>query len=97
MPSSLFDSTCDEFRLEESKKALSHILEIIKPSIPLILIANKQDLPQPRPLTEFQLMLKSFNLKDRAFITLGVNSLLGLGVREAMDWLIETIVERKVA
>ena len=92
----VIDSTCDDFKLEDTKKAMAHISTFIE-DIPLLFIANKQDLSHPRSLLEIQAAFKQFSLESRPLHFAAVDSLRGLGVKDAIDWLLENIVERKVA
>ncbi|MDP2438833.1 MAG: ADP-ribosylation factor-like protein [archaeon] len=93
----VLSAASDTFRMEEAKQCIAHILQVALPSVPFLLIANKQDLPSHAPLPELQQFLKQLGIEGRAATVLPVNSLSGEGVKEAVEWLMETIVERKIS
>ncbi|XP_064077895.1 uncharacterized protein LOC135195555 isoform X2 [Macrobrachium nipponense] len=86
------DST-DKERLPESREALQYVLD--EPELdncPLLIMANKQDLPEavsPSSITE---ALQLERLKRPWFIQ-GTSALESTGICEALDWLAKAVTE----
>ena len=60
-------------------------------TVPLLIFANKQDLPNPMSHTEVSERLGLVNLKTRQWSIFGSSAVRGDGVAEGMDWLVSVL------
>jgi small GTP-binding protein len=89
----LFDGTIslDSPTFEENLKQFANVLKIIELEIPLLILINKQDLPNYTPAEEFSHSFGLHNLTSRSMTLLQTSAKYGDGVENAMKWLIEKI------
>ncbi|XP_015783521.1 ADP-ribosylation factor-like protein 1 [Tetranychus urticae] len=80
--------SCDRDRLGISKQELVSMLEEeeLKKAV-LMVLANKQDLPQAMSVAEIHQALGLDALKNRTFQIFKTSALKGEGLDEAMEWL----------
>jgi len=57
--------------------------------VPLLVLANKIDLPSPVPIPEITEKLGLSNLSGRKWHIQGTNALMGQGLTEAFDWIVQ--------
>ncbi|XP_074604438.1 ADP ribosylation factor-like 1 [Brevipalpus obovatus] len=88
--------SCDKDRLGISKQELVSMLEEeeLKKSV-LMILANKQDIPQAMNVAEIYSALGLDALKDRVFQIFKTSALKGDGLDEAMEWLSNALVSNK--
>ena len=78
----------DDQRLWEAREALSWILQSPEMAgVPLVVLANKQDVPNAQTPVEIASALGLAELKDRRWFVQGTSALTGAGVYEAMQEL----------
>ena len=78
----------DDQRLWEAREALSWILhseEMV--GVPLVVLANKQDVPNAQTPSGIAAGLGLAEVKDRRWFVQGTSALTGAGVLEAMQEL----------
>jgi ADP-ribosylation factor 1/2 len=91
----LVDSN-DTKRMEEAAETLAAMLEDEElSSVPVLVLANKQDLPRALPPAAVAEKLKMSSLRGRAWHVQGCNALTGDGVYEGMDWMARTLKEKR--
>jgi len=84
----------DQTRFAESKEELFGIIrEHDLHGVPILLFANKQDLPQARSVTEITQAIGLSELRDRKWYAQGSNCITGDGVTEGFTHLAEMIRE----
>ncbi|KAL1507846.1 hypothetical protein AB1Y20_007454 [Prymnesium parvum] len=83
----VIDAT-DRRRLHETSLLLQQLLGEEKlAGKPLLLLANKQDLPLAFQAEELEELLHLASIKDRAWMCLGCSALRGTGLSEGFVWL----------
>ncbi|KEH30496.1 ADP-ribosylation factor family protein [Medicago truncatula] len=80
--------------LERSNVVLRH--EDLK-GAPLLILANKQDLPEAVSSEELARYLDLKKLDERVYMFEAVSSYDGLGIRESAEWLVEVMERSKRA
>ncbi|MFX0095036.1 MAG: ADP-ribosylation factor-like protein [Candidatus Hodarchaeota archaeon] len=72
-----------------------YMAEIIEADMPLLILVNKQDLKDLRPLTteEAILLYGMQRLIGRSFVVLPSSAKYGDGIQTAMEWLVEKLSE----
>jgi GTPase SAR1 family protein len=81
------DST-DTSHLIQSKIILDEILfDDLWKSLPLLIIANKQDLNNAKDTDEISNILGLNNIKDRTWIIKGTAAIKGTGVFDVLEWI----------
>lgn len=79
-------------RFEESRAALDRMLEHRELSgAPLLIMANKQDLDGAASSQEVGEVFGVERLEGRQFKVLPVSAYTGQGLKEAVEWLVETV------
>ncbi|CAM8966821.1 unnamed protein product [Rhodiola kirilowii] len=91
----VIDAACPS-RFEDSKSALEKVLrhEDLR-GAPLLLLANKQDLPNAVSAEELSLYLDLKKLDERVCMFEAVTAYDGNGIKESMDWLVEVMERSK--
>jgi len=90
-------SSSDTAVFEESKFSFDYMLALVETNIPILILINKQDLKEDKPLTAQE----SINLYDitqlvgRSFNILPTSAKFGDGVETAILWLVDKIQETK--
>lgn len=86
----------DRHRLEESGDELSLLLEEEKMvGVPLLVLANKQDLQNALPADEVAAGLNLVAIRDRAWQIQGCSAKTGDGLPEGMDWLLQRVKNKE--
>lgn len=82
----------DRDRLEEAKDQLQMMLEEVElAGKPLLVFANKQDLPGAMPASQLTSALHLDALRDRQWFVQGCSVTTGDGLHEGLDWLTEVL------
>ncbi|XP_070585792.1 uncharacterized protein [Erythrolamprus reginae] len=82
----------DHYRFEEARVELESLLEGDDlRGVPLILLANKQDLPEARPSMEVAERMGMTKITGRNWRIQGCCALTGVGIPEAMEKLAEMV------
>jgi len=82
----------DRERIEETREELFKILsEGVLRTVPLLLLANKQDLPHAAKVAELTDLLDLHKEKGRQWFVQGCSAISGAGLYEGMDWLAKTL------
>lgn len=82
---------------EVSQEQFEYALDIIPPSVPLLILLNKQDLREKNPMTP-QEAFTIFNqalFANRTVAYLPVSAKYGDGVEDALNWLVEKLDEQQ--
>lgn len=86
----------DNDHLDASKSVLSDVLshEQLK-SVPLLVLANKQDREDALPLTEVEKVFDSgsCSVGDRDYRIHGISALKGSGIEDCLRWIVERAKE----
>lgn len=89
----------DRERMQEARDELMHIMD--EPSFPpdaaVLVLANKQDLPNALTAAEMTDQLGLRNLKNRSWFIQSTCAMSGQGVYEGFDWLSENICKNSSA
>lgn len=86
----------DRDRVEEAQEELARALaEDELRGLPLLVFANKQDLPGAMKPQELVKSLRLDTLRGRAWQLQGSCSITGEGLFEGMDWVSEQLKQRK--
>jgi small GTP-binding protein len=88
--------SADRKRIGLCKQELAPLLseeELV--GVPLIVFANKQDLPGAMQPDEISQQLTLSEIKDRAWMIVATSATDGRGIREGFDWLSEHIETRR--
>jgi len=84
----------DRDRLDETKEELFKILsEAALRTVPLLIFANKQDLPVAFNVAELTDLLDLHREKGRRWFIQGCSAITGQGLYEGMDWLAKAVVK----
>ncbi|XP_050225501.1 uncharacterized protein LOC126674980 [Mercurialis annua] len=91
----VIDATCHS-RFEDSKSALEKVLrhEDLQ-GAPLLILANKQDLPDAATGEEIARYLDLKKLDERVYMFEAVSAYDGLGIKESVEWLVEVMGRSK--
>ena len=90
--------SADRRRMEESGVELQQLLDEERLShVPLLVMANKQDLLNALSEEEISAELGLFELRDRIWQILPCSAKTGDGLQEAMEWIVEQINTGKEA
>lgn len=82
----------DQRRLAESGSELSELLQEEKlANIPLLVLANKQDLLQAVPADEISDTLNLHDIRDRAWTIQACSAKSNEGLQEGMEWLVTSL------
>eukprot|EP00397_Hematodinium_sp_SG-2012_P050574 GEMP01058850.1.p1 GENE.GEMP01058850.1~~GEMP01058850.1.p1 ORF type:complete len:180 (+),score=35.50 GEMP01058850.1:203-742(+) len=85
----------DRRRLEECGSELNELLQEDKlGGIPLLVMANKQDLLHAKPAAEISDALSLHNIRDRQWTIQACSAKTGEGLQDGMEWLVSTIEKR---
>lgn len=84
--------SADRRRMEETSVELQQLLDEEKLShVPLLVLANKQDLLNALSPAEITAELNLNELRDRTWNILPCSAKTGEGLQESMEWLVEQI------
>ncbi|ESW19763.1 hypothetical protein PHAVU_006G153700 [Phaseolus vulgaris] len=83
-------------RFEDAKSALEKVLrhEDLQ-GAPLLILANKQDLPEAVSAEELARYLDLKKLDERVYMFEAVSAYDGMGIRESAEWLVEVMERSK--
>lgn len=85
----------DKKRLEETGIELYELLSDEKlQNVPLLVYANKQDLPHSLPASDLAQALGLPSIKDRSWQIQSCIAIQGTGVKEGMEWACKTIKKK---
>lgn len=89
----LFDGTIkfDSEIFKENLRHFEYMLNLIEKEIPLLILINKQDLPDCVSADEFSSVVGLDKLSNRSMTFLQTSAKYGDGVENAMMWLIEKL------
>jgi len=62
-------------------------------NVPIILLANKQDLKEAASETEISELLNLVTIKDREWVIFKCSAYSGAGLNEGMDWLVNKLAK----
>jgi len=80
--------SADRERLDEAREEMWAVLaDDALAGVPVLVFANKQDLPKAADARTVADKLDLFKLKDHAWHVQGCNALTGDGLYDGMDWL----------
>lgn len=80
--------SADRDRIDGAKKELHLILEEEEmKNVTLLILANKQDLPEALPENEISDALGLSSIRDHQWTIMKTSAVKGIGVREGLDWL----------
>ncbi|MGQ4913905.1 MAG: ADP-ribosylation factor family protein [Candidatus Asgardarchaeia archaeon] len=85
------DST-DVERLEIAANELRSVL--LNAKVPILVLANKQDLPNALSAGEIIKAMRLYEFKDRSFAVFPVSALTGENVFEAFDWAVDKLSKK---
>ena len=88
-PTSFCVITCRVVARSELDQILQH--QDVKQPIPLLVMANKQDLEGALPATELAQTLQLQNIKDRPWQIVATNALTGDGLDSGTEWLADAL------
>jgi ADP-ribosylation factor protein 1 len=81
----------DRARLPESKSELQQLLSRDEfRDTPLLVFANKQDLPEAMSISDLSESLDLPSLRNRTWLIQGSSAILGQGLQEGFTWLCRT-------
>jgi len=83
----------DPDRLEEAREEMTQVMsnDLLRNAV-LLVLANKQDLPQARtPASLISDLGLNTNLRHRNWHVQGTNAYTGAGLYEGLDWLADTL------
>lgn len=63
-------------------------------SIPMLVMANKQDLEGALPAAELAQSLQLQNIKDRPWQIVATNALTGDGMESGTEWLVDALTSK---
>ncbi|MQM17514.1 hypothetical protein Taro_050487 [Colocasia esculenta] len=93
----VIDAACPS-RFEDSKSAIEKILRHEDlAGAPVLILANKQDLPGAVSAEEVARYLDLKELDDRHYLFESVSAYEGIGIKAAIDWLVATMERSKRA
>ncbi|XP_057657231.1 ADP-ribosylation factor-like protein 3 isoform X1 [Diorhabda carinulata] len=87
--------SADKLRLEETGIELYELLSDDKlQDVPLLVYANKQDLPESLTAAEIARTLGLPTIKDRSWQIQACTAIQGIGVRDGMEWVCKNIKKK---
>lgn len=87
----MIDSS-DKKRMEETGIELAQLLEEEKlAGVPLLILANKQDLLNSLPVDDISTGLNLTFIRERAWHIQGCSAKSGFGLQEGMEWVVEQV------
>ena len=87
--------SCDTERIEEATEELFKLLnEESLQGVPLLIYANKQDLPNALMPNDIIKKMELNQIKERKWLIQGSSGIEGKGLSEGLDWLAETILNK---
>ncbi|KAI9112013.1 hypothetical protein K1719_016909 [Acacia pycnantha] len=91
----VIDAACPS-RFEDSKSALEKVLrhEDLQ-GAPLLILANKQDLPEAISAEELGRYLDLKKLDERVYMFEAASGLDGMGIKGSVEWLVEVMERSK--
>ncbi|CAA0830069.1 GTP-binding protein 1 [Striga hermonthica] len=91
----VIDAACPS-RFEDSKSALEKVLrhEDLQ-GAPLLILANKQDLEDAVSVDELSQYLDLKKLDERVYTFQAVSAIDGLGIKESVNWLVDSMERSK--
>jgi ADP-ribosylation factor-like protein 3 len=90
--------SADKRRIEETGVELSQLLEEERlTNVPLLIMANKQDLMNAMDPDEITDALSLNTLRERTWILLPCSAKTGEGLQDAMEWIVEQVNDKKPA
>jgi len=88
----------DHDRIEDARDQLQDMLrEELLENVPLLVFANKQDLPRAMKPAEIAEKLCLGSLRSRTWYIQGSSGIDGTGLYEGLDWLLDAVVEGKAS
>ena len=82
----------DRKRMSESTGEFNEILKEEKlQNVPILVLANKQDLQNSMKASEVSELIGLVNLKDRTWQIQPCSAIDGTGLQEAMDWISKSV------
>ncbi|XP_041078968.1 ADP-ribosylation factor-like protein 3 isoform X1 [Polyodon spathula] len=88
--------SADKKRFEETGQELSNLIEEDNlKAVPVLIFANKQDLVTAAPASEIAEGLNLHTYRDRDWQIQACATLSGEGVQDGMNWICNTIVNKK--
>lgn len=80
----------DVFRFLENRDLLQEIAEHqALAGVPIVVMANKQDLPDGRRTDEVAAALKLRSITTHPVYITGTSTLTGEGINESLDWILD--------
>ncbi|KAF7813267.1 ADP-ribosylation factor-related protein 1 [Senna tora] len=91
----VIDAACPS-RFEDAKSALEKVLrhEDLQ-GAPLLILANKQDLPEAVSSDEIARYLDLKKLDERVYMFEAVSGYDGMGIKESVEWLVDVMERSK--
>lgn len=87
--------SCDKYRLQDCKKQLQEVLvEERLVGATLLVLANKQDVPNSLTMEEIQEYLELDKIKSHHWKIFPCSAITGKNILESVDWLIHDISSR---
>eukprot|EP00741_Cyanophora_paradoxa_P022150 tig00021435_g21382.t1 len=85
----------DQARMDEAIRELNAVVANPQTSRAVLLVmANKQDLPEAQPVAEIERLLAPSLPKTRPYLVLGTSVVSGQGVNEGLEWLASSVRKR---
>jgi len=85
--------SADTARIEEAKTELWRLLNDVNlTGVPLLVFANKQDLPTAKSVSQITAELNLHHAKDRKWFIQSCSATAGEGLYEGLDWMHETLL-----
>ncbi|NHJ05581.1 MAG: GTP-binding protein [Candidatus Heimdallarchaeota archaeon] len=83
-------------RFNESLKQFQYMINLVGSSLPLLILVNKQDLVDEKPLSieETVNLYKLNEIKDLSYILLPSSAKYGTGVENAIKWIVDKLENR---
>ncbi len=84
--------SADSSRMEVAKQELDLMLqeEEVK-GLPVLILANKQDLPDAASEADIMTALDLHNIKNRQWALFKISAINGVGLNEAFEWLVDVL------
>ncbi|XP_022658076.1 ADP-ribosylation factor-related protein 1-like [Varroa jacobsoni] len=83
------DSSCRE-RLQESRRSFEKMIDNDALfGVPLLIIANKQDIAEAATVTEIRQLFRECNISNREMHIVGASALHGEGIQDGITWLVD--------
>jgi GTPase SAR1 family protein len=88
----------DRANIEENKRIFEYAVNLLRDGIPILIMANKQDLKDKNPMTE-QEILQSYDINKllggHGVHVVRTSGMYGDGLKEAFEYLVEKVEEQK--